>query len=95
MLEESAAEAAACKTGRARALASEQRRLRRPTLAQSFVSAPETRNDLSHLYKGMRLPPLSEHIEFPLHEQRFCENVLPTRPLRGVTRQSAAEQIRL
>ena len=50
--------------------------MRRPTLAQSFVSAPETRNDLSHLYKGMRLHPLPEHIEFPKREQRFCENVL-------------------
>ena len=34
------------------------------------------RDDLSHLYRGMRLPPLSEHSKFPGREQRFCANVL-------------------
>ena len=37
----------------------------------------------------MRLPPLSEHIEFHWREQRFCENVLLASPLL----QSAAKQI--
>ena len=32
----------------------------------------------------MRLPPLSEHIEFPGREQRFCENVLLARGLGGL-----------
>ena len=77
------------RSGRARALAWAACRFRSPTLAQNFVSAPEARNYLSHLYKGMRLPPLSEHIEFPTPQQRFCENVLLARPLL----QSAATQI--
>ena len=37
----------------------------------------------------MRLPPLSEHIEFPRREQRFCENVL----LAAHLSESAAKQI--
>ena len=76
-------------SGRARALVSEQRRLRRPTLAQSFVSTPEAKDNLSHLYKGMRLPPLSKHIESQMRKQRFCENVLLAAPLP----ESAAKQI--
>ena len=40
----------------------------------------------------MRLPPLPEHIKFLWREQRFCENVLLARGLRGgVLRQSAAD----
>ena len=85
MLDGSAAEAAACKSGRALALNGAACRLRRPQSTQS--SSPLlTTNDLSHLYKGMRLRPLSEHIEFQWREQRFCENVLLAAPLRGVTR---------
>ena len=85
MLEKSAAEAAACKSGRARALAGVACRLRFSSTQSS--SLLRTKNDLSHLYRGRRLPPLSGHIKFPRREQHFCENVLGTVALRwGVMR---------
>ena len=86
MLEESAAEAATCKSGRALALAGAACRLRRHSCTQSS-SLLQARYDLSHLYRGMRLPHLSEHIKFPRREQRVCENVLLARGLGGAIRQ--------
>ena len=82
MLEESAAEAAACKSGRARTLAGAACRFRFYSSTQrSFLL--RARNELSHLYRGRRLLPLSEHIKFPGREQRLHQDVLPTAALGG------------
>ena len=46
------------------------------------------RHDLSHLYKGMRLRPLSEHIEFPWARATFlreCASRLAPSPIGGET----------
>ena len=46
----------------------------RHTLAQRLlVPPPKANHELSHLYRGMRLPPLRQHNEFHRREHRFCE----------------------
>ena len=65
------------KSGRARASAGAACRLRCYSSTQSSFLL-RARDDLSHLYRGMRLPPLSEHIKFHGREQRLNQHMLGT-----------------
>ena len=52
--------------------------------------SPSSRSDdLSHLYRGMRLPTPRQRNAFPRREQRFCEHVFLVAPLS----ESAGKQI--